>query len=50
MAQRSRSTRRLVIAADGRESRLARALRLSSFAPRPRRWAIGAYFEQRRAG
>ena len=37
---------RLVIGADGRESRMARALRLSSFAPRPRRWALGAYYEQ----
>ena len=37
---------RLVIAADGRESRMARALQLSSFAQRPRRWALGAYFEQ----
>ena len=36
---------RLVIGADGRESRIARALQLSSFASRPRRWALGAYFE-----
>ena len=34
----------LVIAADGRGSRLAAALRLSSFAKQPRRWAFGAYF------
>jgi flavin-dependent dehydrogenase len=36
---------RLVIAADGRYSRLARALRLSRSPQRPRRWAIGAYFQ-----
>jgi flavin-dependent dehydrogenase len=36
---------RIVIAADGRESRLARALGLSGNATRPRRWAVGAYFE-----
>ncbi len=36
---------RLVIAADGRYSRVARALGLSRAAPWPRRWAIGAYFE-----
>ena len=36
---------RLVIAADGRESRLARALKLAHHPPRPRRWAIGGYFE-----
>lgn len=35
----------LVIAADGRESRLARALGLTSHPVRPRRWAIGGYFE-----
>ena len=35
---------RLVIAADGRYSRVGRALRLSRSAPHPRRWAIGAYF------
>lgn len=35
---------RLVIAADGRGSKLASACRLSRFAPRPRRWAFGAYF------
>lgn len=35
---------RLVIAADGRESRLARGAGLSRHAERPRRWAIGAYF------
>jgi flavin-dependent dehydrogenase len=36
---------RVVIAADGRGSRLASALGLASFAPSPRRWACGAYFE-----
>ncbi len=36
---------RMVIAADGRYSRVARALSLSRAAPWPRRWAIGAYFE-----
>jgi flavin-dependent dehydrogenase len=36
---------RIVIAADGRYSRVARALGLSKAAPWPRRWAIGAYFE-----
>jgi flavin-dependent dehydrogenase len=36
---------RLTIAADGRYSRLARALRLSRSARRPRRWAIGSYFQ-----
>jgi menaquinone-9 beta-reductase len=35
---------RLVVAADGAASRLARELGLSSHAPRPRRWAVGAYF------
>ncbi len=35
----------LVIAADGRESRLARALGLTQHPLRPRRWAIGGYFE-----
>jgi geranylgeranyl reductase family protein len=35
---------RLMIAADGRASRIASALRLSAFARRPRRWAFGAYF------
>ena len=37
---------RVVIAADGRGSVLARRLGLASYAPAPRRWAIGAYFEQ----
>jgi geranylgeranyl reductase family protein len=35
---------RVVIAADGRASRLATALQLSRFAPAPRRWAYGAYY------
>ena len=34
----------LVIAADGRGSRLAAGLNLSSYASTPRRWAFGAYF------
>lgn len=36
----------LVIAADGRRSRLAVGVGLSRQPRRPRRWAIGAYFEQ----
>lgn len=36
---------RMVIAADGRYSRVARGLALSCSAQWPRRWAIGAYFE-----
>jgi menaquinone-9 beta-reductase len=36
---------RLVVAADGRESRLARALGLLHHPAHPRRWAIGGYFE-----
>lgn len=35
---------RLVIAADGRHSKLATVLGLTRFAPRPKRWAFGAYF------
>lgn len=35
----------IVIAADGRRSRLALALGLIRHPSRPRRWAIGAYFE-----
>jgi flavin-dependent dehydrogenase len=34
----------LVVGADGRRSRLAVPLGLSRHPPRPRRWAIGAYF------
>lgn len=40
----SRLDARLVIAADGRESRLARTLGLAAHPRRPRRWAVGAYF------
>jgi flavin-dependent dehydrogenase len=36
---------RLVIAADGRGSRFARGLRLARQPRRPRRWAIGGYFD-----
>jgi menaquinone-9 beta-reductase len=35
---------RLVIAADGRASRIGASMGLSSFATRPRRWAFGAYY------
>jgi menaquinone-9 beta-reductase len=35
---------RVTIAADGRESRVARGLTLARHPPRPRRWAVGAYF------
>jgi flavin-dependent dehydrogenase len=35
---------RIVIAADGRGSRVAAGVRLSSYAREPRRWAFGAYF------
>jgi flavin-dependent dehydrogenase len=35
---------RIVIAADGRHSRLAFALGLARYAERPRRWAFGAYY------
>ena len=35
----------LVIAADGRGSRIGGALGLTRFAPAPRRWAFGAYYE-----
>lgn len=37
---------RVVIAADGRGSALARAVGVARHPRRPRRWAIGAYFEQ----
>ena len=40
-----RMTARVTIAADGRYSRVARALGLSRCPPRPRRWAIGSYFQ-----
>ena len=36
---------RLVVAADGRESRLARGAALARHRRRPRRWAIGGYFD-----
>jgi flavin-dependent dehydrogenase len=36
---------RVVIAADGRRSTLAFGLRLARHPPRPKRWAIGAYFD-----
>jgi menaquinone-9 beta-reductase len=36
---------RVAIGADGRESRLARATGLARHPARPRRWAIGGYFE-----
>src|SRR4051812_32190052 len=36
---------RMVIAADGRYSRVGRAIGLSQSATRPRRWAVGAYFQ-----
>jgi flavin-dependent dehydrogenase len=36
---------RIVIAADGRASRLARASGLAQHPRRPRRWAIGGYFD-----
>ena len=35
---------RVVIAAEGRRSRLAAAFGLTAFAPSPKRWAFGAYF------
>jgi menaquinone-9 beta-reductase len=40
-----RCAARLVIAADGRASRLGAALGLVRFARQPRRWAFGAYYE-----
>ncbi len=36
----------IVIAADGASSRIARSLGLARHAGRPRRWAVGAYFEE----
>ena len=36
---------KVVIAADGRRSTMAFGLRLARHPPRPKRWAIGAYFE-----
>lgn len=43
--KRSDHPSRMVLAADGRVSRLARALGLARQPARPRRWAIGGYFE-----
>ena len=43
--RRERYTARVTIAADGRSSRLARALRLTHTPVRPRRWAMGTLFE-----
>jgi flavin-dependent dehydrogenase len=40
----TRRAARIVIAADGRGSRLASTLKLAKFAASPRRWAYGAYF------
>lgn len=40
----TRLAARVVIAADGRHSRLARSLGLARAPRRPRRWAVGAYF------
>jgi flavin-dependent dehydrogenase len=44
-ARAVRVTAPIVIAADGRHSRVARALSLQRHAVAPRRWAIGAYFQ-----
>lgn len=41
----TRITAPIVIAADGRHSRIARALSLQRHPARPRRWAVGAYFD-----
>lgn len=41
---RSAIPARMVIAADGAYSRMARALGLARSSSRPRRWAVGAYF------
>jgi geranylgeranyl reductase family protein len=35
---------RVVIAADGRHSRIAFGMGLTKYAPKPKRWAFGAYF------
>jgi flavin-dependent dehydrogenase len=43
--RRCRQASTVVIAADGACSRLARAAGLASHAREPRRWAVGAYFE-----
>ena len=44
-AERRTMYARIVIAADGRRSALAFGLGMARHPPRPRRWAIGAYFE-----
>jgi flavin-dependent dehydrogenase len=44
-ASRIRVPAQVTIAADGRRSTLAFALRIASHPPAPRRWAVGAYFE-----
>jgi flavin-dependent dehydrogenase len=41
---KTRVTARVVIAADGRHSRVARSVGLGRFPARPRRWAVGGYF------
>ncbi len=40
---RGRVAANVVIAADGRQSSLARSLKLARYATAPRRWAVGAY-------
>ncbi len=45
MARRGRSPRAWSIAADGRRSTIAFGLGLARHPARPRRWAVGAYFE-----
>jgi len=42
---RHQLTAKVVVAADGRRSTVAFGLRLARHPPRPKRWAIGAYFE-----
>jgi flavin-dependent dehydrogenase len=46
--QTSEQRASIVLAADGRESRLARSVGLARHARRPRRWAIGGYFANAR--
>ena len=38
---------RVVIAADGRHSKIAFGMGLTKYAPTPKRWAFGAYFDRR---
>lgn len=45
-----RLTAPMTIAADGGRSRIARALGLARHPERPRRWAVGAYFENAEGG